>query len=49
MIWAYLSNQYKEIEENTEWEKLEISSRKLEISREEEKGMREDKMVGWLH
>ena len=31
---AFLSNQCKEIEEKTEWEKLEISSRKLQISRE---------------
>ena len=31
---AFLSNQCKEIEENTEWERLEISSRKLEIPRE---------------
>ena len=30
---AFLSDQYKEIEENIEWERLEISSRKLEISR----------------
>ena len=28
---AFLSDQCKEIEENTEWERLEISSRKLEI------------------
>ena len=28
---AFLSNQCKEIEENNEWERLEISSRKLEI------------------
>ena len=26
---AFLSDQYKEIEENIEWERLEISSRKL--------------------
>ena len=26
---AFLSNQFKEIEETTEWERLEISSRKL--------------------
>ena len=31
---AFLSDQCKEIEENIEWERLEISSRKLEISRE---------------
>ena len=31
---AFLSNQCKEIEENTKWERLGISSRKLEISRE---------------
>ena len=31
---AVLSNQCKEIEEKTEWERLEISSRKLEIPRE---------------
>ena len=31
---AFLSNQCKEIEEIIEWERLEISSRKLEISRE---------------
>ena len=31
---AFLRDQCKEIEENTEWERLEISSRKLEISRE---------------
>ena len=31
---AFLSDQCKEIEENKEWEKLEISSRKLEIPRE---------------
>ena len=31
---AFLSNQCKEIEENTEGERLEISSRKLEIPRE---------------
>ena len=30
---AFLSNQCKEIEENTEWERPEISSRKLEIPR----------------
>ena len=30
---AFLSDQCKEIEENIEWERLEISSRKLEISR----------------
>ena len=32
---AFLSDQCKEIEETTEWEKLKISSRKLEISREQ--------------
>ena len=31
---AFFSNQCKEIEETTEWERLEISSRKLEIPRE---------------
>ena len=31
---AFFSNQRKEIEEKTEWERLEISSRKLEIPRE---------------
>ena len=31
---AFLSDQYKEIEENIDWETLEISSRKLEIPRE---------------
>ena len=31
---AFLSNQCKEIEENNRMEKLEISSRKLEIPRE---------------
>ena len=31
---AFLRDQCKEIEENTEWERLEISSRKLEIPRE---------------
>ena len=31
---AFLSEQCKEIEENIEWERLEISSRKLEIPRE---------------
>ena len=31
---AFLSDQYKEIKETIEWERLEISSRKLEISRE---------------
>ena len=31
---AFLSDQCKEIEENNEWEILEIFSRKLEISRE---------------
>ena len=31
---AFLSDQCKEIEEKIEWERLEISSRKLEISRE---------------
>ena len=30
----FLSDQYKEIEETVEWERLEISSRKLEIPRE---------------
>ena len=31
---AFLSDQCKEIEEKTEWERIEISSRKLEIPRE---------------
>ena len=31
---AVLSNQCKEIEEKTEWERLEISLRKLEIPKE---------------
>ena len=31
---AFFSNQCKEIEKTTEWERLEISSRKLEIPRE---------------
>ena len=31
---AFLGDQCKEIEENTEWERLEISSRKVEISKE---------------
>ena len=31
---AFLSNQCKEIEERIEWERLKISSRKLEIPRE---------------
>ena len=31
---AFLSDQCKEIEEKIEWERLEISSRKLEIPRE---------------
>ena len=31
---AFLSNQCKEIEGNIDWERLEISSRKLEIPRE---------------
>ena len=31
---AFLSDQWKEIEEKIEWERLELSSRKLEISRE---------------
>ena len=30
---AFLSDQSKEIEKTTEWERLEISSRKLEIPR----------------
>ena len=30
----FFSNQCKEIEKRTEWERLEISSRKLEIPRE---------------
>ena len=31
---AFLSDPRKEIEKTIEWERLEISSRKLEISRE---------------
>ena len=31
---AFLSDQCKEIRKTTEWERLEISSRKLEIPRE---------------
>ena len=31
---AFLSDQCKEIEEKTQWERLEISSRKLEIPKE---------------
>ena len=31
---AFFSNQCKEIEEKTEWERLEISSRKSEIPKE---------------
>ena len=31
---AFFSDQNKEIEQTTEWERLEISSRKLEIPRE---------------
>ena len=31
---AFLSDQCKEMEEKTEWERLEISSRKLETKRE---------------
>ena len=31
---VFLSDQCKEIEENNKWERLEISSRKLEILRE---------------
>ena len=31
---AFLSDQCKEIDENNRWERLEISSRKLEIPRE---------------
>ena len=31
---AFLSGQCKEIRKTTEWERLEISSRKLEIARE---------------
>ena len=32
---AFLSDQCKEIEETIEWERLEISSRKLKIPRED--------------
>ena len=31
---AFIGDQRKEIEKTTEWERLEISSRKLEIPRE---------------
>ena len=31
---AFLSNQCKDIEKTTKWERLEISSRKLKIPRE---------------
>ena len=31
---AFISDQYKEIEESIEWERLEISSQKLEVPRE---------------
>ena len=31
---AFLSDQCKEIEEKTEWERLEISSKRLELPRE---------------
>ena len=31
---AFLSDQCKEIEKTTEWERLEISSRKLEVPKE---------------
>ena len=31
---AFLNEQFKEIEETTEWERLEISSRKSEIPKE---------------
>ena len=31
---AFFSDQCKEIEKTTEWERLEVSSRKLEIPRE---------------
>ena len=31
---AFLSDQYKEIDEKIEWERLEISLRKLDIQRE---------------
>ena len=31
---AFLSDQCKEIEENNRWERLEVSSRKLEIPKE---------------
>ena len=31
---AFLSNQFKEIRKTTEWERLEISSRKSEIPKE---------------
>ena len=31
---AFLSDQCKEVQETIEWERLEISSRKLEIPRE---------------
>ena len=36
---AFLGNQCKEIEENNRWERLEISSRKLELPREQHSKM----------
>ena len=40
---AFFSDQCKEIEENNEWERLEISSRKLEIPREPKMGSIKDR------
>ena len=31
---AFLSDQFKEVEERTGWERLDISSRKFDIARE---------------
>ena len=44
---AFLSDQCKEIKKTTEWERLEISSRKLEIPREHfmQRWARSDRMV----
>ena len=44
---AFLSDQCKEIGETTEWERLEISSRKLEIPREHFMQRRLDKGQEW--
>ena len=44
---AFLSDQCKEIEETIEWERLEISSRKLEIPRGYYMQDRHDKGQKW--